>query len=1446
MRFISIFLFGSILAAQNVTSTVVSVSDTQAVIHVTATGTGSPYACVYTASEGNSLGAPVNDVNPALFPGSVTDSRSGAIVSGNDHVFVLGTRTYQKAASGKWLSRALKAYTTHTYGVTCGSASQVTGTFTTANIPLGESYPEPPPINNTAYHNLPLPTIDWTPGSGQDTTYYDAMTGIEIKRVTGPLNNLVSSGNQRPLSYAQDLSGGGWSNVPAAISNQSGSVATTSTVGAKLFLSWNVIDPSSAPTWGTSYPPYDLRMRWYGYGPGGPTMQTCITFDSHNCASNILSFTLSASSAPATVLAPSTGYPTPMFASWQPFTIPPSMAVLANGSANGSAVVNVNGSSVTWVSGPINFLADWPIGATVQISGGSGGGSCPGGISTIAAVTYNSMTLNDNCGTMQGASLQYLGGGVLVWMASGTSASLSATYDTVVSGQAFGVSTNGGVNPCNFNPITDIYTDRSGNPTSPQTGYMCQLLGEQLFIPLTGEMRLLSDLYNNGTGYMTPIPSSFYPTDPKSAIITNAGNGHAYKASITASGTYAEFAPTSYPPIDPNVSYTDITATTAPIQTQLASFGGYAAAAYAACCFPAPALVGAIDGYLYYYTAPAQDHAAIIIKADANNNILQAYTTWNQYPARWGVGHFTPEGTSSYAYFETNAMLEFDGNMGGPYPLTITGMYHGGVLHSYTLPIAGFSNSASNPEVTVPGISLDPYFNANFYAGPCTRPSTSCGPTVTLAGGTGLWAQANGLVVANVPSTSPSDQGDFTIPALNTSALGPYPGGMTVTTTPPLINSSVTGVTNSSPPVITTNVTVGSRQLYNGLLDGDSIEFSNIPGVQFFAHVLTPSTFSVYQDPALRVPAPFSAVSNAIYGAVHFVEQCPTGLPPIVTTGMLFDSAGAVGLRCITVRVASQPCDRWASPTEAAVYPPAPGCPAGSSTLQNLAVGDAIQDIARAPSDEKLVIVQITPLSGGALELTLMRFFGNQITSSGYNSVKGNTSGGSHDAGWTAFPVPSLSAGWGGLQGYVNILDPTATLIPLNPDYGECHSDLGYGYPVGNYTWVGGCFDSISNVPFQTLLTANPTNTFNNTPFFAGGTASQLGYSNDESYPGHRQYAAPASEMVWKTDSRAFNPNYGTGATQGSEWIGNSFAPQLVPGTQHVYLIQLTGGTTIDIKTSPLWVYAGSRVFWNKSGPNSTIADKDVDAFCHAYNAGECVPGSAVNNIYISGIGLDVSQAGCWTDTYNRAIPCAVALNANGGWNTQEQTSPVDTTGSYMRRLSFGLAAPGLHFSFQTQLLSPDGSWSFFTAPYVNGLRGDYYAMQLPPWPANQVNVTARNTFIPIPIAVPAHAGANQAVIQFGYAEDGPPSSFFCAYRQETCITATPTAQPADPYAFASEPNSGPTPCQTGCTINIPAIPSRTVYYRVAYLNSGQLLGYTPARAVMAPPQFGGTNGVKN
>jgi hypothetical protein len=183
-----------------------------------------------------------------------------------------------------------------------------------------------------------------------------------------------------------------------------------------------------------------------------------------------------------------------------------------------------------------------------------------------------------------------------------------------------------------------------------------------------------------------------------------------------------------------------------------------------------------------------------------------------------------------------------------------------------------------------------------------------------------------------------------------------------------------------------------------------------------------------------------------------------------------------------------------------------------------------------------------------------------------------------------------------------------------------------------------------------------------------------------------------------------------------------------------------------------------------------------------------------------------------------------------------------------MRRLSLGLTAPGLHFSFQTQLLSPDGTWSFFTAPYVNGLRTDYYAMKLPPWPANQTNIQARNSFIPIPITVAAHTGANQAVIEFGYAEDGPPSSFFCAYRQEACLTSIPAAHPSDPYAFASEPTSGATACSSGCVINIPAIPSRTVYYRVMYLNSGQLLGTSPAGAVMAPPLFGGASqaGPKN
>ena len=473
-----------------------------------------------------------------------------------------------------------------------------------------------------------------------------------------------------------------------------------------------------------------------------------------------------------------------------------------------------------------------------------------------------------------------------------------------------------------------------------------------------------------------------------------------------------------------------------------------------------------------------------------------------------------------------------------------------------------------------------------------------------------------------------------------------------------------------------------------------------------------------------------------------------------------------------------------------------------------------------------MVLVAKTVNSPTSITCTLMRSYGTGIANNSHEAA--NPSGNTHDVGWTPFMAPPL--GYGGNAGYVNNTDPTNTFIPMNPNFGNCHSDTAYGFN-GTYTFAGGCSDSISNVSIQQLLTANPVSTFNANPVFAGATTSQLSYGNlVESYPGHRQKLASFNETVWEGDWRAYNPDFGTDQTGGGNWASGS-NPTLLGGTAHTYKIRNISGAT-DIKRTPLYGFAGPRIFQDVSGPSSSIGDTILDAFCYAYNAGECRSGSAKGDLYLSAQGLDVSGTNCLTNTYNDVVPCVFGLNSAGPLAVQAQINPVDTQARYIRRLTYGLAAPAMHFSFQNWLQSPEGRWGFFVAPYVNGLRGDYYAMKLPPWPNLDHD---RGTFIPVPVSLPPAPGAQYARARFGYAEYGPATSFFCTSRQEACSTDIPTAASGDPYSFLSEPVSHLN-CSARCTVSIPAVPGRVLYYVIDRLNAaGAVLSSSPLRAVAIP-----------
>src|SRR5215471_5554226 len=154
----------------------ITVSSTQAVIAYTAPNAA---PCGIVISEGSTIGAPVIDVNPALFAGADSDSRPGSLANGNERAFVAGHRSVGKALDGKYYSRSLQAYADHAYRITCGQA-QIEGTFRTGNIPGGVTYADAFQVEPERPGRWMLPT------QLQDRrqTIRDPQTGLLLKRMS--------------------------------------------------------------------------------------------------------------------------------------------------------------------------------------------------------------------------------------------------------------------------------------------------------------------------------------------------------------------------------------------------------------------------------------------------------------------------------------------------------------------------------------------------------------------------------------------------------------------------------------------------------------------------------------------------------------------------------------------------------------------------------------------------------------------------------------------------------------------------------------------------------------------------------------------------------------------------------------------------------------------------------------------------------------------------------------------------------------------------------------------------------------------------------------------------------------------------------------------------------------------------------------------------------------
>ncbi len=211
---------------------------TQAILRFAAPDRG---VCTVEVSEWPGFAPLVHDVDASLFAGANLDSRPESTSSGRERVFVIGKRRAEKAANGKWYSRALQAYTQHYYRITCGG-DIATGTFSTTNIVLGNTYNEPLPpdpsvvgstiFSSTGHYAYPQFTKwDISDPTARQETLIDPDTGALIKRfaMPGDQNTANSPAGDHTIALGAAY-GANWSNPNNAFADDSAS-ATYSAAG---------------------------------------------------------------------------------------------------------------------------------------------------------------------------------------------------------------------------------------------------------------------------------------------------------------------------------------------------------------------------------------------------------------------------------------------------------------------------------------------------------------------------------------------------------------------------------------------------------------------------------------------------------------------------------------------------------------------------------------------------------------------------------------------------------------------------------------------------------------------------------------------------------------------------------------------------------------------------------------------------------------------------------------------------------------------------------------------------------------------------------------------------------------------------------------------------------------------------------------------------------------
>jgi len=395
-------------------------------------------------------------------------------------------------------------------------------------------------------------------------------------------------------------------------------------------------------------------------------------------------------------------------------------------------------------------------------------------------------------------------------------------------------------------------------------------------------------------------------------------------------------------------------------------------------------------------------------------------------------------------------------------------------------------------------------------------------------------------------------------------------------------------------------------------------------------------------------------------------------------------------------------------------------------------------------------------------------------------------------------------------------------------------STLGFGHSV----WADNLRIVAGYLAIQGPITANLTSPvsfgLSNTVTFADAAGLAEG-NGTAKHPSYHQQKAPASEQNWFLDMQPFNGGNLYSANPGVE---------LIEGKLYKYRFATVFNQQLNRKKLPTLASSGGFLLKDVSGPASLITEDREYAYtyCVAQLDGECRPDARAGDAYLNAPGLQFNYCtggdgpspgrldACLTDmpTYAQAIvqlgmtPNMVGLPRT----TRTQRWPTYGAG-YSRVLSRGLGGVKAIATLTKPL--PDGSWVFFNSANQTTLANSHLMMiKTPPTP--EPDGVDRSTFLRVPISVAApNAGNVNAVVYFGYHENGIPAEFRCTSRNEPCVGVSTEPSDNDPFKYATVEQYSGVPCTNGCTVTIPAIPMRVVYFEVRFLNeAGEVVGTGP------------------